>query len=173
MATMAPEGMSQWLDLLAELRAEIDKIEANVSQASEVHRQNSFDALIQLNPDTMEKDQLCYLWHFAEKGYFTVEREIMVTILEDRKKRWQSGPSTAVNIADRASLLAEKYESRLHELHVALELYAKSQEGKFYIPASLSEEEIGVLRGMVKEKLETIKTKIAELDLKIDELQRK
>lgn len=170
-ATLAPEGMSQRIDKLAELNQEIREVEEKFSKVSTLHRETSFDQMLNVDLKTLGNDQLCYLWHFADKGYFTVERQIMLNILEERSIRDSVGTSAASNIAERAQRLAERYREHLNELRLAIDLYEKTQSQPFTIPSVLDEEQVEVLRGMVVEKLAQAKTECDTLDARIAELR--
>ncbi len=169
-ATHLPEGLGEWLKLLDEMRRQIADLEGKVSEHLALHRATPFDAFLQLDPAGLPKDQLSYLWHFADKGYFTVEREIIVRILEERHRN-ATQPSAAGNIADRARNLALEYEQRLNDLQAASELYEKTKQGDFHVPATLNDEQLDVLRDMVREKLAAVRTEVARLDARIAELQ--
>lgn len=170
-ATKVPDGMSDWIDVLGELRAQIGEMEAKLLEVSAVHRQTAFDDLLQLNPDELGNEQLSYLWHFADKGYFTIEREIMLRILQDRGKRTLSSMEAAGNIAERAKVLAERYEAQLYEMELAIALYGKRHTEQFSIPGNLTAEQTDILRGMVHEKLDNAKEACALLDQQIQALR--
>ena len=170
-ATLVPEGMSQWIDTLAELNQEMEAVEQKFTTVSTVHRETSFDELLQIDPNTLSNDQLCYVWHFSDKGYFTVEREIMLNILEERSIRESVSTSTASNIAERAQRLTERYRSHLSELRLAIDLYEKTQTQQFTVPNILDAEQLEVLRGMVVEKLGQAKTECDVLDARIADLR--
>ena len=172
-ATLVPEGMSQWIDTLAELNKEMAEVEQKFTTVSTLHRETSFDELLQMDVRTLSNDQLCYIWHFADKGYFTVEREIMLNILEERSIRESVSTSTASNIAERAQRLAERYRSHLSELRLAIDLYEKTQTQQFTIPNILDAEQLEVLRGMVVEKLAQAQTECEALDVRIADLRAK
>lgn len=170
-ATLVPEGMSQWIDTLAELNREIAEVEQKFATVSTLHRETSFDELLQIDLKTLSNDQLCYVWHFADKGYFTVEREIMLNILEERSIRESVSTSSASNIAERAQRLAERYRSHLSELQLAIDLYEKTQTQQFTIPNILDAEQLEVLRGMVEEKLSHARTECEALDARLADLR--
>ena len=171
LATSVPEGMSAWIDKLEELNQEIDQVEEKLATVSTIHQQTPFDQLLQADLSTLGNDQLCYLWHFADKGYFTVEREIMLNVLEERQIRQSVPAVTASNIAERAQTLADRYRGHLSELRMAIDLYEKTQTSQFTIPNNLDAEQVEVLRGMVTEKLTLAKSECDTLDARIAELK--
>jgi hypothetical protein len=172
-ATHVPAGMSAMIDQLAELREKIAELEMELTEVSTVHRETSFDDLLNLDPDTLGNDQLSYLWHFADKGYFTVERLIMIQILEDRLNHDDVSLAGAANIAERAKALSKRYEAQIRELQLAVDLYAERNTQQFNIPENLTAEQTDLLRGMVKEKLSVAKQECAVMDAKIDHLQKR
>ena len=173
MATHVPPGMSAMIDQLAELREKIAELEMELTEVSTVHRETSFDDLLNLDLETLGNDQLSYLWHFADKGYFTVERLIMIQILEDRLNHEDPSLAGAANIAERAKALAKRYEAQIRELQLAVDLYAERNTQQFNIPGNLTAEQTDLLRGMVKEKLSVAKQECALMDAKIEHLQKR
>jgi len=169
-ATHVPEGLGEWLKLLEEMRRQIGSLEEKIAEHQQLHQATPFDEFLGLDPAALQKDQLSYLWHFADKGYFTVEREIIIKILESRRAGGNV-PEAATNIADRAKNLASEYEQRLNDLQTASELYEKTRQGEFHVPGRLNDEQLDVLRGMVREKLATARAEVARLDARIAELQ--
>lgn len=170
-ATHVPEGMAQWLDLLHELQAEIQGLETTLADASAVHHQTSFDDLLHVDLSTLGNDQLAYLWHFADKGYFTLEREVTVKLLEDQALRPATIVAVPTNIAERAQVLAERYADHLQDLRLAIQMYAKTKDVSFHIPNHLDAEQTDILKGMVTEKLSEAATDCATLDARITELK--
>jgi hypothetical protein len=171
-ATHVPEGMSQWLGLLGELRQQISELEARLQDASKVHRETSFDELLKVDLSTLGNDQLAYLWHFADKGYFTLEREVKLKLLEDQQTRPATTLNAPSNIAERAQVLAARYEDHLQDLQLAVELYAKTKDVEFHIPNQLDAEQADILKGMVTEKLARASEECATLDQRIEQLQQ-
>jgi hypothetical protein len=171
MATHVPEGMSQWLGLLHDLQAQISELETKFQEASTVHRETAFDELLKVDPSTLGNDQLAYIWHFADKGYFTLEREIMVKLLQDKATRESATVAKPSNIADRAQVLAARYEDHLRDLQLAIEMYAKTKDVEFSIPNQLDAEQTDILKGMVVEKLERARQECITLDIRIEQLQ--
>ncbi len=171
-ATHVPEGMSQWLGLLGELQQQISELETRLQDASKVHRETSFDELLKVDINTLGNDQLAYLWHFVDKGYFTLEREIKLKLLADQQTRPTTTLNAPSNIAERAQVLAARYEDHLRDLQLAVEMYAKTQNVEFHIPNQLDEEQRNVLKGMVTEELARASEECATLDQRIEELQK-
>lgn len=169
--SQVPPEMSGLLDMLGDLRGKIGDFETKLLEASAVHRQMAFDDLLTADLSEMGNDELSYLWHFADKGYFTVEREIMIRILEDRQSRDPVDNLPSGNITQRAEILAERYKAKLHELSLALEMYDKRGQEEFTIPQNLTAEQTDILRTMVREQLDRIGQQCATLDAKIKELQ--
>jgi hypothetical protein len=168
-ATKVPADTHEWVGLAKKIQEDLTDVEKRMDEDQKIFRENSFDAFLDMDLSTMEKDQLAYLWHFADKGYFTVEREIMVKILEDRQVR-PVALDAGGNIAHRAQRLAETYQNRLHDFKTALELYQKTKMGDFHIPGGLDQEQIEVLRDMVREKLAEARRETSRLDARIAEL---
>lgn len=170
-ATHVPEGTGQWLQLLKDLQEQIHTMEDRLEEASAVHRETSFDELLNADLETLGNDQLAYLWHFADKGFFTLEREIMLKLLEDQKSRPTSTVAAPSNIAERAQALSERFEAHLRDLELAVSMYAKTKDVEFHIPNHLDAEQTDILKGMVAEKLAQARDACAAMDARINELK--
>jgi DNA-binding protein YbaB len=170
-ATHVPDGMGQWLGLLQDLQEQISALEERFQEASALHRETAFEDLLKVDLNTLDNDQLAYLWHFADKGYFTLEREIMVKLLTDQANRAPATISAPSNIAERAQVLAERYEGHLKDLQLAVEMYGKTKEVEFAIPNQLNAEQTDILQDMVAEKLAQARQECITLDLRIEQLQ--
>lgn len=149
------------------MRQDLSSLEAKLQEHQQIFQDNPFDTFLEAELGGLSRDQLAYLWHFADKGYFTVQREILLRLLEDRLEHHGEATPTAATIADRAKNLALKYEQRLRDLKTAVELYEKTQQGDFHVPTTLTDDQMAVLRDLVAEKLVAAKKQAAELDEKI------
>jgi hypothetical protein len=105
------------------------------------------------------------------KDISTLEREIMIKLLEDQQERPTTTIATPTNIAERAQVLAERYEGHLRDLEVALAMYAKTKDVEFNVPNQLDAEQTDILKGMVTEKLATARMECVTLDIRIQTLK--
>ena len=77
----------RWLEASASVRAQLASLRGELAGLQQLHVENHFDDFLALDPDTLEPGQLYYLHHFLERGYFRIEREILIQLLESRRAR--------------------------------------------------------------------------------------
>lgn len=169
-AATAPEN-AQWLAAWRSLRETLEPLEQQLASAQQVHIENHFDAFLELDPDTLANDQLCSLFHFLQRGYFTVERQILIDLLERRLRRAETPVSIPQEgkprLKDRLAAAMQRDELRLVDLDTALEYYRQPGDDNFQIPESLTDDELEELRTTVSNMLDTTRASIAEMDNKL------
>jgi hypothetical protein len=174
-ATHLPENFAQWTRVLNVQQQEMQQLQAKLATHQEIHLTNQFDAFLQSDLAGLPAEQLASLWHFADKGYFTVERRIIKRLLQDRlaENNPKLEPAKGQNIADRAALLAQQNELKLRDLRTASEMYASIDKGAFHIPQPADAEQLEALRSLAKAKLESTGQEMAKLDQEIEQLRAK
>ena len=169
-----PEN-ARWLAAWRDLRSRLNPLEEKLAGAQNTLSENQLDSFLQLDPESLEKDDLCSLFHFLERDYFTVERRILIHLLERRFQRSGSmvaiPPKTKTRFRDRLSVAMQRDELRMVDLEAALEYYREPGADNFQIPDSLTDEEMSELRTAVSDMLEKTRDTIAEMDGKIDDLK--
>lgn len=169
-----PEN-AQWLAAWRDLRSRIAPLEEQLADTQQFHAENHFDRFLDLDPETLEKDELCSLFHFIERGYFTVERQILINLLERRLHRSES--SVAIpsgkrpRLKDRLAAAMQRDELRMVDLESALQFYRQSGDDDFQIPDSLTDEELTELRSAVSANLDKTRESVAEMDERIQTLK--
>ncbi len=173
-ATELPASISSWNKVLALQHKEMQETQARLAAAQEIHLANRFDDFLLADTATLAAEQLASLWHFADKGYFTLERVIMKKLLQDRLAENEPllDPARGQNIEERASLLAKQNELKLRDLRTASEMYeGVTKHGEFNIPTPANPEQLDALRELTKAKLEATRKELATLDAEISNLQ--
>ena len=164
-----------WLTAWRDLRAQLGPMEEQLAAAQRMHREYQFDAFLDLDPETIGREQLSSLFHFLQRGYFTVERKGLIQLLERRLQRAVSplafpsdGHST---LKDRLAAAMHRDELRMVDLETALQFYRQPGDDSFQIPESLTEDEESELRSAVSEMLAETQSEITNLDAKINTLK--
>jgi hypothetical protein len=170
-ASSVPEGLTNWIRVLNTQREEMLSLQEKLAAEQEIHLTNKFDDFLKADPATLGREELATLWHFADKGYFTVERRIIIKLLEDRLAEKSSQASGGDAMLERAKSLAEQNEMKLRDLRTASEMYAAVHKGEFYVPEVLDAEGMETLQGMVRDKLNAAAAEVAKLESRIKELQ--
>jgi hypothetical protein len=170
-ATSVPDGLTNWIQILNAQREEMLTLQEKLASQQEIHVTNKFDDFLKTDPTTLGREELAALWHFADKGYFTVERDIVIKLLEDRLGEKQGQPGGGDAMLERARTLAEQNELKLRDLRTANEMYAKVHQGEFHVPATLDAQGMETLQGMVREKLTTASLEVSKLEERIRDLQ--
>jgi hypothetical protein len=80
-ATRVPAETFEWVLMAQKLQADIEALESRLAKTQEIYQQNSFDGFLEMDVSGLGVEHLASLWHFAEKGYFTVVREILLKLL--------------------------------------------------------------------------------------------
>jgi hypothetical protein len=174
--TLHPDpSNAQWLAAWRDLRSRLAPLEERLAELQEVHTENNFDAFLDLDPASLTTGQLCSLFHFLQRGYFTVERRVLVHLLERRLDRTASPLAIPANgksaLRDHLAAAMNRDEIRMVDIETAIDFYEQTGEANFQIPGELTEEEQAELRGAVGELLEEARSEIAELDAKIADLK--
>jgi Skp family chaperone for outer membrane proteins len=174
-ATHLPENFSQWSRVLQSQHTEMQALQAKLAEKREIHLANHFDDFLKADLSTLAAEPLASLWHFADKGYFTIERRIVKRLLEDRlaESDPQLNPAKGSNIGERAALFAKQNELKIRDLRTAAELYdALQAKGEFPIPQPANPEELEALRKLAADKLQGTRQEITTLDAEIQQLQQ-
>jgi|GEM_PF-2226094 len=160
-----------WLNRLRETQVVTDQLEAEFTDAQEFYREYALDEFLDFDPWSLAPDEVITLTHFCDHGFFTVEREILVKILE---RQVLDRPAVSVLAGRGASARLEAAaldrEARLASLREAAELYRRGRATEVAIPAALSPEEDQARRARLVDKLTVIRRERAGLDARIAEL---
>lgn len=156
------------------LESQIAELKTNLASVQELHETFDFDTFLQLDPWTVDKESLFYLSHFCDAGYFSVQRKILLSLLERKIARAGSGTPAAPGRAisgDLQQRLAEAMilrEERIMDLEHVLHLYATRQgAGEFLIPDHVDPQELEGMRADVAARLGRQRALVAELDSEI------
>ena len=170
----SPE-VHRWLAASASVRGQLSHLRTELSGLQQFHVENHFDDFLALDPATLDPAQLCYLDHFLERGYFRIEREILVQLLASRRDRAAASPGTGspppADIATRLQASLQRDETLLIDLEAAIARYRAPGDEPFQIPAVLTETGLAALRTKVTTRLAAERHKIAELDSKATALR--
>ena len=164
----------RWFEASASVRAQLASLRGELAGLQQLHVENHFDDFLALDPDTLEPGQLYYLHHFLERGYFRIEREILIQLLGSRRARAPTPSSTATVPADIAARLQaglQRDETLLIDLETAIARYRAPGDEPFQIPAILTETEVADFRAKVTAALQAERLKISGLDARIASLQ--
>lgn len=169
---------AQWLTAWRELREQLAPLEEKLGSMQQLHMENHFDSFLGLNPETLGKDQLCSIFHFLERGYFTVERQILLHLLQRRAARGEEGTLSIPvegggRLRDRIIAAMQRDELRIVDLETAIEFYSRSGVADIPIPQSMSQEELGELRAAVTGMMDETREKIIAMDAEIAGLRAK
>jgi hypothetical protein len=166
-----PPETFDWLNRLRETQVITDQLEAEFAEAQQFYREYALDEFLDFDPWALGTDEVLTLTHFCEQGFFTVEREILVKILE-RKVIDQPphSPSEPRGATARLAAAAEDRESRLASLREAADLYRRGRSAEVTLPVNLSPEEDQARRAALVDKLATVRRERDRLDARIAEL---
>jgi hypothetical protein len=166
---------SLWLQAWRDLRERIQPLTEQMLELQKFFAENNLDPLLELDPATLETDRLCSLFHFLERGCFTVEREILVELLERRLTRPQTALSAAdgrrLRLKDHLAAAMQRDEQRLMDIESAIVRYQAVTGGDFHIPESLTPEELYELRTTVRRMMDETRHAVDQLDARIASLQ--
>ncbi len=169
-----PEN-ARWLAAWRDLRAQLAPLEEKLAAAQKMHFDYHFDAFLALDPATIGTEQLCSLFHFLERGYFTVERQVLIQLLERRLERATTPVTLPTGdrstLKDRLAAALHRDELRMVDLETALQFYRQPGDDTFQIPAGLTEEEESELRTTVTDMLTETQDDITKLDASIETLK--
>jgi hypothetical protein len=160
-----------WLNRLRETQVVSDQLEAEFAEAQEFYREYALDEFLDFDPWSLGTDEVVTLTHFCDQGFFTVEREILIKILE-RKIIEQpgDGESGARGAVARLESAARDRETRLASLREAAELYRRGRSTQVTIPGAMTPEEDQSLRAKLVDKLAGVRRDRDRLDARIAEL---
>lgn len=170
--TPAPE-VHRWLEASTSVREQLSSLRKELAGLQQIHVENHFDDFLNMDPANLAPAQLCYLQHFLERGYFRIEREVLVQLLEARQARITrtQAAATGKDIAGRLEAALQRDETIIIDLETAIARYRTAGDEPFQIPEILTESGVASLRETVTAKLGAERTKIAGLNRKISELR--
>lgn len=160
-----------WLNRLRETQVVSDQLEAEFTEAQQFYREYALDEFLDFDPWSLGADEVLTLTHFCDQGFFTVEREILIKILErtvfDRPPGEATTPRGAIA---RLEAAARDREARLTSLREASELYRRGRSAEITLPAALTPEVDQAQRAALVDKLATVRRERERLDARIAEL---
>lgn len=167
----SPE-VHHWLEASASVRNHLVGLRRDLAGLQQIHLENHFDDFLALDPATLEPGQLCYLSHFLDRGYFRIEREILLQLLGSHRDRPAAARAPANSgIAGRLQAGLQRDETILIDLEAAIARYRAPGDEPFQIPAILTKAQVEEMRGKVTGLLAEERKQIAELDAKIAALR--
>lgn len=173
-AVADPENV-RWLTAWRNLREELPALQENLTKFQEFHANNSFDSFLTLDPETLDKDQLCTLFHFLQRGYFTVERQILIDLLNRRLERngdpSLASPAPKAKLKEMFAAAMHRDEIRMLDIESAIEHYTKAGNADIQIPNSLTDIEHEELLTTVNGMLEKTRTEIKGMDATLASLK--
>jgi len=174
--TLHPDpANAQWLAAWRDLRTRLAPLEERLAELQQIHSENDFDACLDLDPATLSHEQLCSLFHFLQRGYFTVERRVLIHLLERRLDRTAAPLAIPANgklaLRDHLAAAMHRDEIRMVDLETAIEFYQQSGDANFQIPEELTEDEQAELLEAVTEMQDKTSAEIAALDARIAALK--
>ena len=175
--TLHPQPeLIQWVTAWQGVQKQVSSLQQELQQLQQIHLDNHFDSFLDLDPESLDLSRLTSLFHFLERGYFTIEREILVRLLERRIARQSSPvalpPDQPASLQDRVASALQRDELRTVDLETALEFYRRPGGAEFTIPDSLSETETTELRNAVAAMLTETRDRIGSLDRQIANLRQ-
>ncbi len=159
-----------WLAELRETQLLTDDLEAQCSEAQRFFRENAVDEFLDLDPWTLPWDQVATLSAFCDRGFFTVEREILIKLLENRLLRGETPHGTLNDAVARLAHSAQERKSRLADLEAAMSLYRRGRGDDIPVSTPATEEAEQAARAALVEKLRLARQQRAALDERIGEL---
>lgn len=175
--TLHPQPeLIQWVTAWQGVQKQVSSLQQELQQLQQIHLDNHFDSFLALDPDSLDLSRLTSLFHFLERGYFTIEREILIRLLERRIARQSSPvalpPEQPASLRDRVASAMQRDELRTVDLETALEFYRRPGGAEFTIPDALSETETTELRTAVASMLTETRRRIESLDRRIADLRQ-
>lgn len=160
-----------WLNRLRETQIVTNELEADFAEAQQFYREYALDEFLDFDPWSLGTDEVITLAHFCEQGFFTVEREILIKILERKILDSDAGGATAPRGATaRLEAAARDRESRLASLREASELYHRGRSAQVALPGSITPEDDQARRAALVDKLAGVRRERERLDTRIAEL---
>ena len=175
--TLHPQPeLIQWVTAWQGVQKQVSSLQQELQQLQQIHLDNHFDSFLDLDPESLNLSRLTSLFHFLERGYFTIEREILARLLERRIARQSSPvalpPDQPASLRDRVASAMQRDELRTVDLETALEFYRRPGGAEFTIPDTLSETETSELRTAVASMLTETRRRIESLDRQIADLRQ-
>jgi hypothetical protein len=160
-----------WLNRLRETQVVSDQLEAEFAEAQAFYREYALDEFLDFDPWSLGTDEVVTLTHFCDQGFFTVEREILIKILERKViDQPEHGTSEARGATARLEAAARDRETRLGSLREAAELYRRGRSTQVTIPGAMTPEEDQSLRARLVDKLAGVRRDRERLEARIAEL---
>ena len=166
---MHPE-VYRFLEAIGNMESQIANLEGDLDKVQELHESYDFDAFLNLDPWTVS--------HFCDAGHFTVQRKVLLSLLEQkiaRKKSESRSAARSTGAKDLEQRLADAMlfrEERLMDLEYVIELYNTRQGAQeFLVPDYVSPDDLAAMRADVAARLERQRALIQELDREIDALK--
>jgi hypothetical protein len=160
-----------WLNRLRETQVVTDQLEAEFAEAQTFYREYALDEFLDFDPWSLNPDEVITLTHFCDHGFFTVEREILVRILERKViEQPTDGTPSAQGALARLETAARDRESRLASLREAADLYRRNRAAEVTLPDTITPEDDQSQRARLVDKLAGVRRERARLDARIAEL---
>lgn len=171
--TPKPEA-SRWLTAWRSLREEIEPLREKLEGLQAFHANTQFDSFLQLDPETMDKDQLSTMFHFLQRGYFTVQRRLLIDLLNRRLDRGDDAvPETEgpPMLKDRFIAAMHRDELRMLDIETAIEYYSEAGNADIQLPNSLTDAEHEELLSTVNRMVEKTRAEVVAMDAEIKSLK--
>ena len=73
--TLHPQPeLIQWVTAWQGVQKQVSSLQQELQQLQQIHLDNHFDSFLDLDPESLDLSRLTSLFHFLERGYFTIER---------------------------------------------------------------------------------------------------
>ncbi len=172
-----PES-ARWLAAWHGLKEEMIPLQEKLEGLREFHATHQLDEFLKLDPETLDKDQLSTMRQFLERGYFTVQRRILIDLLERRLERRAkeeaaaTPPPAVMTLKDRFVAGMHQDELRMVDIERAIEYYSQAGTADIQLPNSLTDAEHEELLTSVNVMVERTRGEVTEMDAKIKSLRR-
>ena len=162
----------RWLEASSSVRLQLSSLRAELATLQQLHVENHFDDFLALDPASLEPGPLCYLQHFLDRGYFRIEREILLQLLSSRQARAAASLSPPpTDLPARLQAALQRDETLLIDLEAAIARYRAPGDDPFLIPAILTEAALAEQRQQVASQLAAERLYLKDLDQRIAALQ--
>ncbi len=170
-APMKLDGtIRQWAAVWTEVKGRVTHLRDELRERQAIHRANHFDGWLGLDPAALSPQELVSLFEFLKRGFFTVEREAYLALLEGQVRRLGTEAVPAwrkETLKERTMASVEKAELTLVDLETALNFYRRTNEEDIYVPADLAAEELHELREACRKMQDEARTSVEKLDAEI------
>lgn len=166
---LKPEAFD-WLTQLRETNIISSQLEQQFLDAQAFYRDYALDEFLDYDPWQLDNEEVIALRHFCDHGFFTVEREILIKLLEQQLFSDDDNaiPST---VTERLAAAVTSQQRRVTGLREAVELYRRGQDEPVMIHQPLTPEQAQLQRAELVDRLAAVKKARADLDARIAELQ--